>query len=59
MRSNRFWIGEPATRNAKPPPEEWPTSVSGADGTVLRNTGDEIGEIVLELADIADIAARA
>ena len=59
MRSNRFWIGEPATRSAKPPPEEWPTSVSGAVGAVLRRIGDEIGEIVLELADIADVAARA
>jgi len=37
--------------------EEWPTSVSGADGTVTRNTRGN-REIVLELADIADIAAR-
>ena len=56
---NRFWIGEPATRNAKPPPEEWPISVSGAIGTGLAHYADEIREIILELAEIADVAARA
>ena len=46
-------------RSAKPPPEEWPTSVSGASGDGLAHDRDEIGEVVLELADIADVAARA
>ncbi len=47
-----------ATRSAKPPPAEWPISVSGAVGDGLADHRDEIGEIVLELADIGDIAAR-
>ena len=59
MRANRFWIGDAATRSAKPPPAEWPISVSGAVGRGLADHRDEIGEIVLELADIGDIAAGA
>ena len=36
VRTNRFWIFEPATRSANPPPDEWPSNVSGAAGLALR-----------------------
>ena len=44
-------------RNAKPPPAEWPIKVS-ALGIFATQFGDEIGKIIVELADIADVAAR-
>ena len=38
----QFWIGVPATRSAKPPPAEKPTSVSGSARRGLADLADDI-----------------
>ena len=45
-------------RSAKPPPEEWPIERESRGRIGLAQFADEIGEVVVELAAIGDVAAR-
>ena len=59
MRSNRSWIGEPADAQRKAAAGGMADQRQRLGRRGLADDADEIGKVVLELADIADVAARA
>jgi hypothetical protein len=58
-RSNRSPFTPPALRKVKPPPEEKPIIVNEAPAWRRRSSVDHVGEIVVELSDVVDVAAAA